>query len=65
MITSTALLQDTTSDNPVEKEHRRSTAQMTKISFGLDFLTFLSENEPRIYEEAMGSPKAPFWEKGY
>jgi hypothetical protein len=33
---------------------------MTKI-FGLDFLTYLLENEPRTYFEAISCPEASYW----
>ncbi|KAK3006459.1 hypothetical protein RJ639_015697 [Escallonia herrerae] len=32
-------------------------------SFGPDFLTYLLENEPRTYSEAMLSPDAPHWKE--
>jgi len=34
--------------------------KMTKI-FGLDFLTYLLENEPQTYSKAMSCPKAFYW----
>ncbi|KAK3006347.1 hypothetical protein RJ639_017496 [Escallonia herrerae] len=46
-----------------EDEPRRSKRARTSTSFGLDFLTFLLENEPRTNSEAMSSPKAPHWKE--
>ncbi|KAI9085412.1 hypothetical protein K1719_032668 [Acacia pycnantha] len=61
---NTVILWDTmSSDNPVEEELRRNTRQRTSTSFGLEFLTFVLENEPRTHGEAMGSPKAPLWKE--
>ena len=31
--------------------------------FGLDFLTYLFENEPQTFKEAVTSPEAPFWKE--
>jgi hypothetical protein len=46
-----------------EVELRKSKgAKMTKI-FGLDFLTYLLENEPRTYFEAMSCPEASYWKE--
>ncbi|KAK3043656.1 hypothetical protein RJ639_000072 [Escallonia herrerae] len=46
-----------------EDEPRRSKRDRTSTSFGPDFLTFLLENEPRTYSEAMSSPEAPHWKE--
>ena len=35
----------------------------TSKSFGPDFLTYLLENEPQSYREAMTSPEAPLWKE--
>ena len=53
--------QDTISrSDPMEDEPRRSKRQRTSTSFGPDFLTYLLENEPRTFKEAVTSPEAPF-----
>ncbi|KAK3035210.1 hypothetical protein RJ639_034598 [Escallonia herrerae] len=46
-----------------EDEPRRSKRARTSTSFGPDFLTYLLENEPRTYSEAMSSPEAPHWKE--
>ena len=49
--------------DPMEDEPRRSKRQRTSTSFGPDFLTYLLENEPRTFKEAMTLPEAPFWKE--
>ena len=44
----------------VTEEPRRSKRQKTSKMFGPDFLTFMVEDEPRTYKEALSSPKAPY-----
>ncbi|KAK3014683.1 hypothetical protein RJ639_009812 [Escallonia herrerae] len=46
-----------------EDESRRSKRARTSTSFGPDFLTYLLENEPRTYSEAMSSPEASQWKE--
>ncbi|KAK3039107.1 hypothetical protein RJ639_028853 [Escallonia herrerae] len=46
-----------------EDESRRSKRARMSTSFGPDFLTYLLENEPRTYSEAMSSPEAPHWKE--
>ena len=46
--------------DPMEDEPRRSKRQRTSTSFGPDFLTYLLENEPRTFKEAVTLPEAPF-----
>ncbi|KAK3003759.1 hypothetical protein RJ639_018388 [Escallonia herrerae] len=46
-----------------EDEPRRSKGARMSTSFGPDFLTYLLENEPRTYSEAMSSPEAPHWKE--
>ncbi|PHT29747.1 hypothetical protein CQW23_30665 [Capsicum baccatum] len=46
-----------------EENPRRSTRQRTSTSFGSDFVTFLLENEPQIFKEAMSSSDSSFWKK--
>ena len=49
--------------DPMEDEPRRSKRQRTSTSFGPDFLTYLLENEPWTFKEAVTSPEAPFWKE--
>ncbi|XP_071921842.1 uncharacterized mitochondrial protein AtMg00820-like [Coffea arabica] len=44
-------------------EPRKS--KRTKISkdFGPDFISYLTEEEPRTYSEAMRSPESPYWKE--
>ncbi|KAK3003471.1 hypothetical protein RJ639_019380 [Escallonia herrerae] len=46
-----------------EDEPKRSKRARMSTSFGPDFLTYLLENEPRSYCEAMSSPEAPHWKE--
>ncbi|KAF3671469.1 putative tyrosyl-DNA phosphodiesterase 2-like [Capsicum annuum] len=55
-------------DEPSENVHneenpRHSTRQRTSTSFGLDFVTFLLENEPQTFKEAMVSSDSSFWKE--
>ena len=55
-------------DEPSENVHndenpRRSTRQRTSTSFGSDFVTFLLENEPQTFKEAMLSSDSSFWKE--
>ena len=55
-------------DEPSENVHneenpRRSTRQRTPTSFGSDFITFLLENEPQTFKEAMSLSDSSFWKK--
>ena len=47
----------------MEVEPRRSKRQRTSTSFGPNFLTYLLENKPRTFKEAVTSPEAPFWKE--
>ena len=49
--------------DPMKDEPRRSKRQRTSTSFGPDFLTYLLENEPRTFKEAVTSPEALFWKE--
>ena len=46
--------------DPMEDEPGRSKRQRTSTSFGPDFLTYLLENEPQTFKEAVTSPEAQF-----
>ena len=46
-----------------EKALRHSKRARTSKSFGLDFLTYLLENEPQSFNEAMSTPEAPMWKE--
>uniref|UniRef100_A0A2N9HRF5 Uncharacterized protein n=1 Tax=Fagus sylvatica TaxID=28930 RepID=A0A2N9HRF5_FAGSY len=52
---------DTTQESPTQ-ELRRSKRSRTETGFGLDFIiAFLSEDDPKTYQEAMKSIDASFW----
>ena len=46
-----------------DDEPRRSKRTRTSKYFGLNFLTYLLEDEPRSFKEAMSSPEAPYWKE--
>ena len=50
--------QDLTDDEP-----RQSKRVRTSKSFDLDFLTYLLENEPQSFKEAMTGPETPLWKE--
>ena len=60
-------LDATTSEHPtksvIEEETRRSKRSRTSKSFGPDFLTFMLENEPQTFKEAMSTPEATYWKE--
>ena len=33
------------------------------MSFGPDFITFLTKAEPQTYKETMSTPEAPYWQE--
>ena len=45
------------------EEPRRSKRQRTSTSFGPDFLTFMLEDEPKTFKEAMSSPESFHWKE--
>ena len=55
--TTTSSNQD--NEDKDNEETRRSKRVRTSKSFGLDFLTYLLENELRTYQDIMSSPEAP------
>ena len=46
-----------------DDEPRRSKRTRTSKYFGPDFLTYLLEDEPQSFKEAMSSPEAPYWKE--
>ena len=46
-----------------EEALRRSKRARTSKSFGPYFLTYLLENEPQSFNEAMSTPEAPMWKE--
>ena len=42
---------------------RRSKRQRKETSFGHDFYTYLVQNEPKNFYEAVSSPEAKFWKE--
>ena len=52
--------EEITDGMPNEENPRRSKRQRISTSFGPDFLTFLLENEPRTFKEAMSSSEAQY-----
>ena len=46
-----------------EVEPRRSKRAETSKSFGPNFLTYMLEDEPQSFEEAIFTPEAPFWKE--
>ncbi|KAL0332967.1 UNVERIFIED_CONTAM: Retrovirus-related Pol polyprotein from transposon TNT 1-94 [Sesamum calycinum] len=50
-------------DHQRDEESRRSKRAKRAKTFGLDFLTYLLENELRTINEALSSPEAPLWKE--
>ena len=46
-----------------DDEPRHSKRTRISKSFGPDFLTYLLEDEPQSFKEAMSSPEAPYWKE--
>ena len=44
-----------------EEEPRRSKRAKKTKSFGLEYLTYMLDNEPKTFKEAMSTPETPFW----
>ena len=44
-------------------EPRRSKRARTSMSFGPDFITFLTKAEPQTYKETMSTLEAPYWQE--
>ena len=54
---------DSEDEQGVQTESRRSKRTRVEKSFGPEFLTYLLENEPQNYEEAVKSSKRPLWKE--
>ena len=48
---------------PDDDEPRRNKRTRMSKSFGPDFLTYLLEDEPQSFKEAMSSLEAPYWKE--
>ena len=48
---------------PEEVELRRSKRTRVEKSFGSEFLTYMLEDEPRTFQEAITCPEAPLWKE--
>ena len=48
-------------ENQGDDQPRRSKRARMSKSFGLDFLTYMVENEPQTFHEAVTSPESPLW----
>ena len=46
-----------------EVEPRRNKRAKMSKSFGPNFLTYMLEDEPPSFKEAISTPKAPFWKE--
>ena len=60
------LVQKTSRDKsiePFEFEPRRSKIDRKETNLGDGFYTFLIDEDPRSYKEAITSPDAPFWKE--
>ena len=55
--------QENINELETEDEPRRSKRARVEKSFGPDFLTYLIEDEPRSYSEAVHCPDGPFWKE--
>ena len=55
---------DTVNGNHQNEEEIRCSQRAKKTkSFGLDYLTYMLDNEPKTFKEAMSTPEAPFWKE--
>ncbi|KAL6333744.1 hypothetical protein AAG906_028930 [Vitis piasezkii] len=50
-------------EKQVDEEPRRGKRARKSTSFGPDFLTYLLENDPQTFKEAMSSPEASYWKE--
>ena len=50
-------------NNESKEALRRYKRARTSKSYGQDFLTYLLENEPQSFNEAMSTPEAPMWKE--
>ena len=51
------------SSDPFELEMRRSKRERKENNLGDNFYTFLVDDDPISYKEAMTSPNAPLWKE--
>ena len=49
------------SNEPFELELRRSKRDRKETNLGNDFYTFLIDEDPKSYKQAITSPDAPYW----
>ena len=61
--TTTSDIDHESINDEIEEALRHSKRAKTSKSFGPDFLTYLLENEPQSFNEAMSTPKAPMWKE--
>ena len=54
---------DSEDEQGVQTKPKRSKRTRVEKSFGLEFLTYLLENEPQNYEEAVSSSEGPLWKE--
>ncbi|RVW53245.1 hypothetical protein CK203_091653 [Vitis vinifera] len=53
---------DTANGNHQNEEEPRCSKRAKKTkSFGLEYLTYMLDNEPKTFKEAMSTPETPFW----
>ena len=63
LMTATRNIDHESINDESEKAFRRSKSVRTSKSYGLYFLTYLLENEPQSFNEAMSTPEAPMWKE--
>ena len=56
-------INENSQDQDSEVEPRRNKKVRTEKSFGLDFLTYVLEGEPRTFKEAVNSTEGLMWKK--
>lgn len=54
---------ETTYHASIDEEPRPSKRTKTSISFGPNFLTYMVENNPKIFNKAMSTPEASNWKE--
>ena len=61
--TTTSNIDHESINDESEEALRRNKRARTSKSYGLDFLTYLLENVPQSFNEAMSTPEAPMWKE--